>query len=60
MKNKVSINHPYKKFKATVLWRVVENQISALVRNGDIRELTAREYIVGSICKAVAGSEEKK
>jgi hypothetical protein len=50
--------HPYKKFEGSVLWRTVEKQIGALVKNGDLKELTAREYIVGSICRALAGSKE--
>ncbi|MGA8540252.1 MAG: hypothetical protein WB566_12190 [Terriglobales bacterium] len=60
MTNKVQIKHPYKKFEATVLWRTVEKQIADLVKNGDIQELTAREYIVGSICRAIAGGEDPK
>jgi len=46
--------HPYNKFEGSVLWRAIEKQIAALVKNGDLKELTAREYIVGSICQAIA------
>jgi hypothetical protein len=46
--------HPYKNFEGSVIWRAVEKAILALARNGDIKELTAREYIVGSICSAIA------
>ncbi len=60
MTSKLPINHPYKEFEATILWRTVEKQIADLVKNGDIRELTPREYIVGSICRAVVGSEDPK
>ena len=45
--------HPYKRFEGTSLWRSVEKQIAALVNNGDLKELTAREYVVGSICQAI-------
>jgi hypothetical protein len=47
--------HPYVKFEGSVLWRTIEREIAALVKNGDLQELTAREYIVGSICRAIAG-----
>jgi hypothetical protein len=49
--------HPYSKFEGSVLWRAIEKQIAALVKNGDLKELTAREYIVGSICQAIAAGK---
>jgi hypothetical protein len=52
--------HPYKQFEGSVLWRVVEKEIAALVRNGDMKELTARDYIVGSICQAIAGEKRSR
>jgi hypothetical protein len=60
MADKLPIDHPYKKFEATGLWRTIEKQVAALVKNGDIQELTAREYIVGSICRAIDGTEDPK
>ncbi len=45
--------HPYAKFEGSVLWRTVEKAVAALAKNEDIQELTAREYIVGFICKTV-------
>jgi hypothetical protein len=48
------------KFEGSVLWRAVSKEIAALVKNGDLKELTAREYIVGSICRALAGGEVSK
>jgi hypothetical protein len=50
--------HPYTKFEGSVLWRAVSKEIAALVKNQDLRELTAREYIVGAICQAIAGGEK--
>ena len=50
-------SHPYKAFEGSALWRSVEKQIGALVKNRDIQELTARNYIVGSICNAIAGTQ---
>jgi hypothetical protein len=46
-------DHPYKAFEATPAWKRVDRAIGALVRNGDIQEITSREYIVGYICKMV-------
>jgi hypothetical protein len=45
-----SRNHPYRSFEGTNLWRAVEKANVTLIANGDIKELTARNYIVGSIC----------
>jgi hypothetical protein len=49
--------HPYMKFEGSVLWRSVEKGIVNLVKNGDLKELTSREYIVGLICQAIAGGK---
>jgi hypothetical protein len=49
--------HPYSKFEGSILWRAIAKQIAALVKNGDLKELTAREYIVGSICQAIAAGK---
>jgi len=46
------------RFEGSVLWRTVSKEIAALVKNGDLKELTAREYIVGSICQAIAGGKK--
>lgn len=51
-------HHPYAQFQGSMLWRAIEKQIASLVKNGDMRELTARKYIVGSICQAVAGGHK--
>ncbi len=50
--------NPYMKFEGSVLWRSVEKGIVDLVKNGDLKELTSREYIVGSICQAIAGGKK--
>jgi hypothetical protein len=49
--------HPYVEIEGGVLWRRVDTMIAAPARNGDLTELTAREYIVGAICQAIAGSK---
>jgi len=48
--------HPYRAFEGTPIWRKVNRAIAALVKNRDIEEKTAREYIVGYVCKVI-GSE---
>ena len=46
--------HPYQEFEGTKMWKKVNSAINALVKNGDIKETTGREYIVGYICKMIA------
>lgn len=57
------MSHPYEVFEADPLWQVVSDAISDLVKNGDVSERTAREYIVGYIVKnirdAAVGVSEK-
>jgi hypothetical protein len=50
--------HPYTEVEGSVLWRTVEKAISALVKNGDLKEFTAREYIVGYVCQTLAGGKK--
>jgi hypothetical protein len=51
-------HHPYERFEGSILWQTIEQGIAALVKNGDLEELTPREYIVGSICQAIAGGKD--
>ncbi|BBF45456.1 hypothetical protein lbkm_4223 [Lachnospiraceae bacterium KM106-2] len=44
---------PYGKYQNTELWNLVEKAIEDLVENDDLEERTAREYIVGYLCKTV-------
>jgi hypothetical protein len=50
--------HPYKKYESLPAWKIVDEAISALVANHDIKELTARTHIVGYIVERLtqAGS----
>jgi hypothetical protein len=50
-------SHPYKKLEGSVLWRDIEKAIAALAHNGDIKELTARKYIVGLACQTILASK---
>jgi len=45
------MTYPYQQFENTGTWRVVDDAINALVQNGDLKESTARRYIVGYICE---------
>ena len=44
-------NHPYKNLERLAAWKVVELAIADLAENGDIKEETARKYIVGYLVK---------
>ena len=50
---KTSKKHPYEEYETHPLWNVVAQRIEELAENNDIVERTPREYIVGSICKAI-------
>jgi hypothetical protein len=45
---------PYKKYEGGELWRSIDAALDDLVRNGDLQEKTARRYIVGYLCQALA------
>lgn len=53
----VSMEHPYTKYESHPLWKIIERAIDDLVENSDLVEQTAREYIVGYICKKILGDE---
>lgn len=50
----MSNSHPYTAYARTPIWQVVEKAIDDLVENGDLAELTRREYIVGYLTKQLA------
>jgi hypothetical protein len=45
---------PYTKYEGSELWRRIEQAVEDLARNGDLQEMTARKYIVGYLCQALA------
>jgi hypothetical protein len=49
-----SVRFPYKEFVDTPIWLALDEAISDLVDNNDIKETTARRYIVGYLCKKLA------
>jgi hypothetical protein len=50
------MTHPYKQFEGTPLWEVILKGIDDLVGNNDLEEKTARENIVGYLCKLLSES----
>jgi hypothetical protein len=53
-KQVVNSRHPYQNWEDTPLWRAVSRAVAKLVKNGDIEEKTARQYIVGYVAKILA------
>jgi hypothetical protein len=53
-KQAVNSCHPYKNLEDTPLWRAVSRAVAKLVKNDDIEEKTARQYIVGYLAKTLA------
>jgi len=47
---------PYEAYKETPLWKTVDGAVSHLVENGDVVEMTRRDYIVGYICEKLQSS----
>ena len=47
------IKHPYKEYKQTHLWELLEKTIDDLVTNQDIELTTRKEYVVGYLCKII-------
>lgn len=45
--------HPYEEYERTALWRTLDDEIASLERNGDLKILTARAYVIGSLCKSL-------
>ncbi len=54
--NPRKIEHPYRHFEDSRLWAKINQAIEDLVQNGDIRETTHRDYIVGYLCKMIDDS----
>ncbi|ULO05240.1 hypothetical protein H1230_19250 [Paenibacillus sp. 19GGS1-52] len=54
------MEHPYKQFENSQLWKILSAGIEDLVRNEDIVEKTARNYIVGYLCKILDDQKHLK
>jgi hypothetical protein len=53
IKSSQKASHPYNEFEGSVLWKAIDKGMEALVGNGDVREMTEREFIVGYLCKII-------
>jgi hypothetical protein len=54
-----TLEHPYKKYKSHPYWKRIDKGISDLAENQDLVEGTAREYIVGYLCKTILKPPKK-
>ncbi len=51
VRNSNRTKHPYEKYESSPIWKTLHSAIGDLVENGDVKETTRREYIVGYLCK---------
>jgi hypothetical protein len=52
----VKNDHPYKQYEGSLTWRLLDEGITALVKNGDLEERTTRRHIVGYLSKLLEDS----
>ena len=50
--------HPYIEYENTPIWIVIDKAIYELEENQDVKLSTAREYVIGYICKQIKSSKE--
>jgi hypothetical protein len=46
--------HPYIQYESSPQWQILNKAVDELMKNGDIQLSTAREYIIGYLCQALA------
>ena len=51
------MEHPYKDFENSDLWKSLDKALVELEANQDVQITTAREYVVGYICKYLLEKE---
>lgn len=51
------MRHPYARFEGGRQWQVVNAILDALVKNGDILEITDRAYIAGYFCQKLESAD---
>ncbi len=51
------MEHPYKDFENSDLWNSLDKALVELEENQDVQITTAREYVVGYICKHLLEKE---
>ena len=50
---------PYGRFAQTENWVVLDRALKELIKNQDLQETTAHEYVVGYLCQALAEPEAR-
>lgn len=50
-------NHPYTEFENSPLWVVIDDTIAELEENRDLELTTARQYVIGYLCKKITEME---
>jgi hypothetical protein len=48
---------PYEDYKDTELWKKIDEILRELEENQDIKLTTAREYVVGYLCKRLTEAD---
>jgi len=48
------MNHPYKKYEHTALWRAIDVALADLERNHDVKISTSRSHVIGLLCKRIS------
>ena len=50
---RVKMEHPYKKFEGHQIWNSIGRALDDLEKNKDLEITTAREYVIGYLCKCL-------
>jgi hypothetical protein len=50
------MEHPYKEFESLSIWKSIDRAVTDLEENNDLQITTAREYVIGYLCKSVVES----
>jgi hypothetical protein len=46
-------NHSYTQFEESKTWKVLDQAITDLVKNQDLKEITLRHLIIGFLCQSL-------
>ncbi len=47
------MEHPYKEYEKTQLWRVIDQSLQELIKNKDLELTTRKEYVIGYLCQNI-------
>ena len=51
------MDHPYKAYENTALWKSIDAALADLERNRDVEVMTSRERVVGYLCQQLGGNQ---